>query len=123
MGKRRGKKGKRTERKILKRVLTIVSAAILMMGTALGMEKYREGNEQETGVVQSPSEAEIHFIDVGQGDATLITCDGHAMLIDAGENDKGTALQLYLTKQGIEKLDYLVLTHPDADHIGGGKDD
>ena len=64
MGKRRGKKGKRTERKILKRVLTIVSAAILMMGTALGMEKYREGNEQETGVVQSPSEAEIHFIDV-----------------------------------------------------------
>ena len=119
MGKRRGKKGKRTERKILKRVLTIVSAAILMMGTALGMEKYREGNEQETGVVQSPSEAEIHFIDVGQGDATLITCDGHSMLIDAGENDKGTALQLYLTKQGIEKLDYLVLTHPDADHIGG----
>lgn len=58
-------------------------------------------------------------IDVGQGDATLIQCDGHAMLIDTGDNSKGTAVQLYLTKQGIGKLDYLVLTHPDADHIGG----
>lgn len=65
------------------------------------------------------SELSIHFIDVGQGDATLILCDDHAMLIDAGDNTKGTAVQLYLTKQGIENLDYLVLTHPDADHIGG----
>ncbi|MDD7643125.1 MAG: MBL fold metallo-hydrolase, partial [bacterium] len=54
---------------------------------------------------------EVHFIDVGQGDATLIKADGHAMLIDAGENDKGTAVQLYLKKQGVERLDYLVLTH------------
>lgn len=62
---------------------------------------------------------EVHFIDVGQGDATLIKADGHAMLIDAGENDKGTAVQLYLEKQGVEQLDYLVLTHTDSDHIGG----
>lgn len=65
------------------------------------------------------SDMEVHFIDVGQGDATLIKADGHNMLIDAGENDKGTAVQLYLEKQGVEKLDYLVLTHTDSDHIGG----
>lgn len=65
------------------------------------------------------SNLSIHFIDVGQGDATLIMCDSHAMLIDTGDNSKGTTLQLYLNKQGIDKLDYLVLTHPDADHIGG----
>ncbi len=62
---------------------------------------------------------EVHFIDVGQGDCTLIKCNGKSMLIDAGDNDKGTAVQLYLKKQGIKNLDYLVLTHPDADHIGG----
>lgn len=62
---------------------------------------------------------EVHFIDVGQGDSTLIKCGDHAMLIDAGDNSKGTTVQLYLKKQGISKLDYLVLTHPDADHIGG----
>ncbi|MBQ8039079.1 MAG: MBL fold metallo-hydrolase, partial [Lachnospiraceae bacterium] len=44
---------------------------------------------------------------------------GKAMLIDAGDNSKGTTVQMYLQKQGIKKLDYLVLTHPDSDHIGG----
>ena len=65
------------------------------------------------------SDMEVHFLDVGQGDATLIKADGHYMLIDAGDNSKGTTVQLYLTKQGVEKLDYLILTHTDADHIGG----
>lgn len=64
-------------------------------------------------------EMKVHFIDVGQGDSTLITCGGHSMLIDAGDDSKGTAIQNYLKKQKIEKLDYLILTHPDADHIGG----
>ncbi len=62
---------------------------------------------------------EVHFIDVGQGDATLISCGGHHMLIDAGDDTKGTLLQSYLQKRGIGSLDYLVLTHPDSDHIGG----
>ena len=62
---------------------------------------------------------EVHFIDVGQGDATLIICDGEAMLIDAGDNSKGTTVQYYLQRHGADFLKYLVLTHPDADHIGG----
>lgn len=62
---------------------------------------------------------QVHYIDVGQGDATLILCNGHAMLIDAGDNSKGTAVQYYLKKQGVESLDYVIGTHPDADHIGG----
>lgn len=65
------------------------------------------------------SQMQVHFIDVGQGDATLIICNGEAMLIDAGDNSNGTTVQLYLKKQGVEELKYLVLTHPDADHIGG----
>ena len=65
------------------------------------------------------SSLEVHFIDVGQGDSTLIICDGEAMLIDAGDNSKGTTVQLYLKKHGIEELKYVIGTHPDADHIGG----
>ena len=67
----------------------------------------------------SAGQMQVHFIDVGQGDATLISCDGHYMLIDAGNNDKGTTVQSYLMSQGVEKLDYVIGTHPDADHIGG----
>ena len=81
-----------------------------------------EGMSESTSLLaeeEKNSEMQVHFIDVGQGDATLITCDDEAMLIDAGDNSKGTTVQLYLKKQGITKLKYLVLTHPDADHIGG----
>jgi competence protein ComEC len=62
---------------------------------------------------------EVHFIDVGQGDCTLVIVGDRAMLIDAGDGAKGTLVQNYLSKRGIDRLDYLVLTHPDADHIGG----
>lgn len=61
----------------------------------------------------------VHFLDVGQGDCTVLTQGGHAMMIDAGDNDRGTAIQSYLQYLGIDTLDYVVLTHPDADHIGG----
>lgn len=64
------------------------------------------------------SELQVHFIDVGQGDSTLILCGSEAMLIDAGDNDKGTTLQLYLQRQGVEALTYVIGTHPDSDHIG-----
>ena len=57
----------------------------------------------------------IHFLDVGQGDCTVLTQGGHAMMIDAGDNDRGTAIQSYLQYLGIDTLDYVVLTHPDAD--------
>lgn len=65
------------------------------------------------------SNLQVHFIDIGQADATLLICDGEAMLLDAGSNSDGTKIQLYLTKQGIKSLKYLILTHPDEDHIGG----
>ncbi len=64
--------------------------------------------------------ASVHYIDVGQGDATLIVApSGETMLIDAGE--RGEAAE-YLEKHKIETLDYLVFTHYDFDHIGGGDD-
>jgi len=61
----------------------------------------------------------VHFLDIGQGDSIILTQGEHAMLIDAGENDKGTAVQSYLNYLGIDTLEYVLLTHPDSDHIGG----
>lgn len=75
-----------------------------------------------TSTLAAPTKADemkVHFIDVGQGDSTLITCGDHSMLIDTGDDSKGTTIQNYLKKQKVENLDYLILTHPDADHIGG----
>lgn len=62
---------------------------------------------------------EVHYLDVGQGDCILLTCGSSSMLIDSGNNLEGNAVVDYLKYQKIEKLDYFVATHPDADHIGG----
>ena len=73
-----------------------------------------------------PSPLQIHFIDVGQGDACLIiTPHQHSILIDTGGSinsdfDIGSYVDLpYLRHYGINKLDYLILSHADADHSGG----
>ncbi len=72
-----------------------------------------------TSMAAEPDTMEVHFINVGQGDATLIKCGEQSMLIDTADDSKGTAIQNYLNKQNVKTLDYLILTHPDADHIGG----
>ncbi|MDQ0344379.1 beta-lactamase superfamily II metal-dependent hydrolase [Lederbergia wuyishanensis] len=62
----------------------------------------------------------VHFIDVGQGDATFIqTPQGENILIDAGNRAKGHDVVAYLKKQNVKTINYLIATHPDADHIGG----
>ena len=75
-------------------------------------------NDYET-TSSTLQELQVHYIDVGQGDCTLITCGGQTMLIDAGDNSKGTAIQKYLYDRNIAQIDYMIGTHPDADHIGG----
>ena len=61
----------------------------------------------------------IQFIDVGQGDAALVECDGHYMLIDGGDTFAGETVYNVLKYQGVNKLDMLVMSHLHADHIGG----
>ncbi|MCB2305969.1 MBL fold metallo-hydrolase [Clostridium estertheticum] len=60
-----------------------------------------------------------HFIDVGQGDCTLIQVNNKNLLIDSGTSDSKQKLIRYLKKNNITKLDYIVATHPHEDHIGG----
>ena len=71
----------------------------------------------------SPHEGtlEIHYINVGQGDATLIVGPtNQTMLIDTGDyRDDGEIVLNYLRRHDIDRIDYLVTTHADADHIGG----
>ncbi|MGE7984028.1 MBL fold metallo-hydrolase [Solibacillus sp. NPDC093137] len=65
-------------------------------------------------------EMAVHFIDVGQGDSIFIEApNGKTMLIDGGVKGAGKEVVAYLKVQGVNRLDYVVATHPDADHIGG----
>jgi competence protein ComEC len=68
-----------------------------------------------------PDGIEFWFMNVGQGDATLIRFpSGATMLIDGGGGSSGKNVILpYLAQLNIDRLDYVVATHPDADHVGG----
>ena len=61
----------------------------------------------------------MRFIDVGQGDCALISCDDQWLLIDAGPPQASSTVYSVLRRLGVARLDYLVSTHPDADHAGG----
>ena len=73
----------------------------------------------------APRGLEIHMLDVGQGDAyALRTPSGHWILVDAGPRarswDAGAARVVpFLRRAGASRLDLVLLTHADADHIGG----
>lgn len=60
---------------------------------------------------------QVHYIDVGQGDATFIQGPDFSMLIDAGRHTANDVIQ-YLNSIGVKNIDVVVGTHPHADHIG-----
>ncbi|MDV2886071.1 ComEC/Rec2 family competence protein [Alkalihalophilus pseudofirmus] len=73
-----------------------------------------------TSIASASSNLQVHFIDVGQGDAILVKLpNGEHMLVDAGDNHYGATVVNYIQNQNIASLDYVVGTHPHADHIGG----
>lgn len=104
-------------------LIALVTAAILLIipQTRNRVLEYLGFFDTDSPQAEIPDgEIVVHFIDVGQGDAELImTSDGKTVLIDSGTPESRTVLTGYLKEQGVKKIDYFVLTHPHADHIGG----
>lgn len=68
----------------------------------------------------SADSSKVHFIDVGQGDSELVELpNGQTLLIDAGTPQSGNQVANEIKSLGYSRIDYLVATHPHADHIGG----
>ena len=68
--------------------------------------------------VIAEDELQVHFIDVGNADCILVRQGDHNLLIDAAENTRSKMLVDYLDRHGVEKLDLVILTHPQLDHMG-----
>ena len=88
----------------------------------LAIEPVEVSDEKESippSELPQSSTFEVHYLDVGQGDCSLVLCDGHAMLIDGGEASESSKVYAYLKAHGINHLDYMLATHAHSDHIGG----
>ncbi|ANS77197.1 competence protein [Paenibacillus yonginensis] len=96
--------------------LLIVLIAALS-GCSIGSELL---NDHSVEPLQKEATLRVIFLDVGQGASQLLIApSGQTLLIDAGNNDKEQTMLDYLRKYGITRLDKVIGTHPDADHIGG----
>ena len=82
----------------------------------------QSGSSALSDTAQASTNVTIKFIDVGQGEAILIALPEKTMLIDAGPTGSAPKIAQALQELGRNKIDYLVATHPDEDHIGGMAD-
>lgn len=83
-------------------------------------EEYSGGypSAQRSAEIENPG-VSVHFIDVGQAKAILVTAPEKNLLIDAGESDQGPRVIRYLVNHGVRTVDTVIGTHPHSDHIGG----
>lgn len=102
-------------------MLFLHCTVLCLIGCGSGIHSGEENGESVNivGMTENP-ELKVTFFDVGKGDAILIETAEHKMLIDAGYDDTAGTVLDYLAKEaGGSRLDYLILTHFDKDHVGG----
>ncbi|WP_254820846.1 lamin tail domain-containing protein [Haloglomus halophilum] len=105
-------------------LLIICAGLVILAGCSAPTAPASDGGESPqpaSGDATVEGTTEVHFINVGQSVSTLIIGPtGETMLIDSGHfNDDGEYVLQYLQQQNIERIDYFVTSHNDADHIGG----
>lgn len=100
-------------------IVSAIAVVVAAFAAAKGIIKVPIEN---SSTADGNSNSTVHFIDVGQGDATLVISEGHAALIDTGNPDNMDKVIKYMKNQGVTRLDYLIITHPHADHMGEAND-
>ena len=130
----RGNRKKNKNKKMNNKIISgIVATAVLIVLAFFGVnteiqssennqeniEEVHEDNTNEDIQDVEYSKLEVYFIDVGQADSILIVNGNKTMLIDAGNNEDGDDVVNFIKNKGIEKLNYVIGTHPHEDHIGG----
>lgn len=82
-----------------------------------------DGTTRTVTITSAMEDIEVHFIDVGQGDAVYISFpNDNDILIDGGDDAHGPAVVDYLKGEYVDDIELLIATHPHTDHIGGLND-
>lgn len=98
--------------------ISILSVIIILI-TALCACSLNFDIDSPQQISKNEGELKVHYLDVGQGDSIFIELpNSQSMLIDAGVSSEGESIQQYINDSGYQNIDYLIATHPHADHIG-----
>ena len=110
---------KKITKKKIKTAYKVLSAIIVLVIAAVGYFFFKPEPEEPPEITEG--ELQVHVIDVGQADSILVLSEDEVMLVDTGDLDDDYTEKIinYIKSFGIDTIDYLVLTHPDSDHIGG----
>lgn len=98
-------------------IIAFLSILISLFTTACNNLNYSNKNNQP-----EPNKMIVHYIDVGQGDSILVQVNNKNLLIDSGPKSDKEKFLNYLSGLNLEKLDYIIATHPHEDHIGNMAD-
>lgn len=101
----------------MKRILAVFTAACLL-GMA-GCAGERLPSSGSSGEPARLAELTVTVLDIGKADAILIRTGDKAMMIDTGEAEDAQDVLEALAGEGVRRLDYLIITHLDKDHVGG----
>ena len=105
--------------KILKKAIPVLAVPVIIIAVIITAFSGFSENADETASVENIG-VTVHFLDVGQGDSEFIELpEGKCMLIDASTAEYGDDIVSTVQELGYDKIDYIVATHPHADHIGG----
>ena len=113
MERGKGKMKKRWKQRLLS-VLIPVLMIIGLLGTGIQTQAAVTGAGQTNA-----GEMKVHFLDVGQGLSILVQSEGKTMIYDGGDKKTSRFVVAYLKDQGVKKIDYLISSHYDADHMAG----
>ena len=96
----------------MKKILCVILAVITVV-------LYGACTPKGIDVSTPPSGMTVRFINVEQGDCTLIESGGKYMLVDSGESTYSATVKDIMRMSGVDKLTYVLVTHPHSDHFGG----
>ena len=110
-----------------KKITALALASLLLFISGCGSSKTDSSAAESVGTESTKTESAgkeassltVRFLKVGKADAMIMTCGGETLVLDTGESDDGEELTEKLTAAGADRVDYLIITHFDKDHVGG----
>lgn len=105
--------------RILKKILFTLVLTIVVFFLLVVLRLYNLKRSNPKNPIFTIGNLEMHMLDVGQGDSFIFLQNNKVLVVDAGDIYNWNVTNNALKELGVKKIDYLIVTHPHQDHIGG----